>query len=88
MYDCAVLVLNLNIWYRFTVPFSETYKSILKKTYGYYLDKKKQSAMYCTRLRNQRDILYAAYGYVMCRCLQTVNFLLTRGVIAARLRNT
>ena len=31
MCNSLVLVLNLNIWYRFTVPFSETYKSILKK---------------------------------------------------------
>ena len=42
MHDCSyheiiwvlnslVLVLNLTIWYRFTVPFSETYKLIFKK---------------------------------------------------------
>ena len=44
--------------------------------------------MYCTRLRNQSDVNSATYGYVMCRRLQTLNFLLTRGVIAARLKNT
>ena len=31
MYNSLVLVLYLNIWYRFTVPFSETYEAILKK---------------------------------------------------------
>ena len=44
--------------------------------------------MSCTRLRNQRDVISATYGYVVCRRLQTLNFLLTRGVIAARLKNT
>ena len=32
----------------------------LKNSYGYYLDKKKQSATHCTRLRDQRDVLSVA----------------------------
>ena len=85
MCNLLVLVLYLNIWYRLTVPFSQTYEPILKKRIRILFRQEKQSAMYCTRLRNQRDVLD---GYVMCRRVQTVNFLLTRGVIAARLRNT
>ena len=74
MHDClyhkTIWVLNMQFAsfsaiFKYLVSIYSAFQSnlqtnIKKTAYGYYLDKKKQSVMYCTRLRNQRDVRLVA----------------------------